>query len=119
MEYAILVASDPDDWDRATPEVRQGYFDAHTAFELELGRRGRKVAGAALQRADTATTLRRDGTGWRVTDGPFAETAEQLTGLYLVDLPDLDAAIAVGRLLPTAYTVEIRPVMEIEGWEPP
>jgi hypothetical protein len=119
MEYAILIASDHDEWDLATAEERQEYFDAHTAFERELGARGRKLAGAALQRSDTATTLRRSGGGRAVTDGPFAETAEQLSGLYLVDLPDLDAAIAVGRLLPSAYTVEIRPVMDIEGWEPP
>jgi hypothetical protein len=119
MEYAILVASDPEEWDRATAQERQGWFDAHTAFELELRARGRKLAGAALQRSDTATTLRRSGGGLAVTDGPFAETAEQLSGLYLVDLPDLDAAIAVGRLLPAAYTVEIRPVLDVEGWEPP
>ena len=119
MEYVILVAADPDAWDRATPEEREGYFAAHTAFELAVKEGGRKLSGAALQRAETATTLRHDGTGWAVTDGPFAESVEQLSGFYLVDLPDLDAAIAAGRLLPTAYAVEIRPVMDIEGYEPP
>lgn len=119
MEYVILVASDPDEWDRATPEQRQGWFAAHTAFEAAVGQRGRKVAGAALQRAETATTLRHDGTGWAVTDGPFAETVEQLSGLYLLDLPDLDAALAVARHLPSTYAVEIRPVLHIEGWPPP
>ncbi len=119
MEYAVLIASDPSDWDRATAEERQGYFDAHTAFELAVKERGLKVSGAALQEADTATTLRHDGTTWAVTDGPFAETVEQLSGFYLLELPDLDAALAVARLLPTAYTVEVRPVMDIDGWEPP
>ncbi len=119
MEYVIVIASDPGEWDRASPEARQDYFAAHTAFELALKERGRKISGAALQQADTATTLRHDGTGWAVTDGPFAETVEQLSGFYLVDLPDLDAAIAVARLLPPAYTLEIRPAMHIEGWEPP
>lgn len=119
MEYVIVIACDPGDWDRATPEEQQVYFDAHTAFEVAVRDRGRKISGAALQGAETATTLRHDGKGWSVTDGPFAESVEQLSGFYLLDLPDLDAALAVAKLLPSAYTLEIRPVMDIEGWEPP
>ena len=45
-----------------------------------------------------------------VTDGPYAETVEQLGGFYLVELPDLDAAVEAARLLPSAYTIEVRPV---------
>lgn len=115
MIYGVLIASDPDRWDRATTQERQGYLDAHTAFERALGERGRAIAGVALQRVDTATTLRHDGSGWTVADGPFAETTEQLSGVYVVDLPDLDSAIEIARLLPTACTVEIRPSMVLEG----
>lgn len=119
MRYMVLIASDPSAWERATPEERQGYFDAHDAFERALAARGAKVSGAALATADTATTLRHDDGRLTVTDGPFAELVEQLTGFYLVDLPDLDAAVAVCAELPPSYTVEIRPTVDIEGYEPP
>ena len=54
-----------------------------------------------------------------MTDGPFVELAEQISGFYLVDLPDLDAAIGACAELPRSYTVEIRPEVDIEGYEPP
>jgi len=117
MRYVVLIATDPTRWEQATPEARQGYFDAHTAFEREVAARGTKVSGAPLASADTATTLRHGADGLTVTDGPFVELVEQFAGFYLVDLPDLDAAVATCSLLPETYTVEIRPVVEIEGYE--
>jgi hypothetical protein len=119
VRYVVLIASDPADWERASPQERQGYFDAHDAFERALASRGSKVSGAPLASADTATTLRHDDGRLTVSDGPFAELVEQISGFYLVDLPDLDAAVAVCATLPQAYTVEIRPTVEIEGYEPP
>lgn len=118
MRYVVLIASDPGDWERATPAERQGYVDAHHAFERQVATRGSKVSGAPLASADTATTLRHDDGRLVVADGPFVELVEQLAGFYLVDLPDLDAAVAACAELPHAYTVEIRPVVEIEGYEP-
>lgn len=117
--YVVLVAYDPGEWADATPEVRQGYFDAHHAFERHVDAHGRRLSGAPLADAETATTLR-PGRGEErvVTDGPFAELAEQVGGYYDVELPDLDTVIAAARLLPDAYTVEIRPVIEIPGFEP-
>ena len=119
MRYVVLIASDPAAWERATPQERQGYVDAHNAFERALAARGSKISGAPLASADTATTLRNDGGRLTVTDGPFAELVEQISGFYLVDLPDLDAAVDVCSTLPRSYTVEIRPTVEIEGYEPP
>ncbi len=119
MRYLVLIASDPAVWERATAAERQAWFDAHDAFERAVAARGAKVSAAALARADTATTLRHDGDTLTVTDGPFVELAEQITGFYLVDLPDLDAAIAACAELPRSYTVEIRPEVDIEGYEPP
>ncbi|WP_392543411.1 YciI family protein [Oryzobacter telluris] len=119
MRYLVLIASDPGDWERATPEERQGYFDAHDAFERALAAQGTKVSGAPLASADTATTLRHEGDRLTVTDGPFVELVEQVAGFYLVDLPDLDAAVSVCAHLPRSYAVEIRPTIEIEGYEPP
>jgi hypothetical protein len=119
VRYLVLVAGDPAAWERATPEERQGFFDAHDTFERELAARGTKVSGAPLASADTATTLRHHEGLLSVTDGPFVELVEQIAGFYLVDLPDLDAAVAVCATLPQSYAVEIRPTVEIEGYEPP
>ena len=119
MRYVVLIACDPGVWERSTPDERQGFFDAHDAFERAVAARGSKVSGAALASADTATTLRHSGDTLTVTDGPFVELVEQLAGFYLVDLPDLDSAIAACAELPHGYTVEIRPEVDIEGYEPP
>ena len=119
MRYVVLIACDPGVWERSTPDERQGFFDAHDAFERAVAARGSKVLGAALATADTATTLRHAGDTLTVTDGPFVELVEQLAGFYLVDLPDLDSAITACAELPPSYTVEIRPEVEIEGYEPP
>lgn len=118
MRYVVLVAYEPGGWEAATAEERQRYFDAHHAFEAFVDEHGRRLHSAALCDADLATTIRRDGDGRPlVTDGPFVELTEQIGGYYDVELPDLDSAIAAGELLPGSYTVEIRPVMTIEGYE--
>ena len=86
---------------------------------LGVARNGTRLAGPV--EAELSPRHGGDGRsdGPVVSDGPYAETVEQLSGFYLVDLPDLDAAIAVARLLPPAYTLEIRPAIHVEGWEPP
>ena len=117
MRYVLFIASDPGDWESAGEAERQEYFDAHHAFEAFVAEHGKHLGSAALAGADTATTMRHDGGRVEVTDGPFAELVEQLSGYYDVELPDLDTAIAAGRLLPRAYTVEVRPVTVIEGYE--
>jgi hypothetical protein len=82
----------------------------------ELDRAGKRLAAEALHPVHTATTVRvRDG-ATTVTDGPFAETKEQLAGFYLVDAEDLDDAIRIAGTLPPARigSIEIRPVRELE-----
>lgn len=119
IRYVVLIAYRPGEWADATPEVRQSYSDAHHAFERYVDAHGRRLSGAPLAGADTATTLGPGAEEERVvTDGPFVELAEQVGGYYDVELPDLDTAIAAARLLPPAYTVEIRPVVVIDGHEP-
>lgn len=116
----MLTACEPSAWESASAEVREGYFEAHRAFERAVAAAGSTMTGAALADADTATTVRHDADGaLSVTDGPFVELVEQIGGFYLVDLPDLDAAVAAAAMLPASYAVEIRPVIEIEGYEPP
>lgn len=118
MKYVVLVAADPQTWLDATPEERNATMDGHARFERAVAGTGTKLSGAALTGADAATTLRSVDGEWSVTDGPFVELAEQIGGFYLVDLPDLDAAIAACRELPHSYAVEIRPVLDIEGYDP-
>jgi hypothetical protein len=85
------------------------------AYGESLRKSGRYIAAEALQRVDTATTVRvRDGK-LAVTDGPFAETKEQLAGFYLIDARDLDEAIQLAAKIPPARvgSIEIRPVREL------
>jgi hypothetical protein len=87
------------------------------AFGEELRKSDRYIAAEALQRVETATTVRvRDGKV-SVTDGPFAETKEQLAGFYLIDAKDLDEAIQVAAKIPPAHvgSVEVRPVRELSA----
>lgn len=116
MKYLVLMAEeDPSAFARATPEQREALLDAHRSFDREVRRRGSVVAGEALAGAETATTLRLVEGRQTLTDGPLAVTAEQLGGFYLIDVADLDTAVGLVRLLPTSYTTEIRPVVEVEG----
>jgi len=116
--YVVLVAYRAADWEAAPEEVRHGYFAAHRAFEEHVDAHGHRIASAPLADADTATTIRHVGGEAVVSDGPFLEAVEQIGGYYDVELPDLDSAIAAGKLLPSSYAVEIRPVVTVEGHAP-
>lgn len=115
--YLFLLAYEPGGWESASEAERQAFVDDHAAFEAYVAEHGARVASAALDDTDQATTVRRAGGRSDgevlLTDGPFAETAEMIGGYYEVDLPDLDAAIAAALLLPASYSVEIRPTIRI------
>jgi hypothetical protein len=116
MRYVLLIACRPGQWDGADEAVRQTYFDAHHAFERYVDEHGKRLDNAALSDAELATTIRHGDDGEPVvTDGPFVELTEQVGGYYDVELPDLDTAIAAAKLLPSAYTVEVRPAVRVEG----
>lgn len=121
MKLAVLLAeTDPAAWERATAEERDAVFAQHAAFDAAVRERGSMLGGEALVAAEEARTLRPGLDGDRVvTDGPYAESAEQLGGFYLVDLDSVETALEIGRLLPAGYAVEVRPVLELEGDEPP
>ena len=114
MKYMLLVYGSEQAFDEAGRE--QCYKDsAGVAHELRAA--GKDVVAAPLHPVATATSVRvRDGSRL-VTDGPFAETREQLGGYFIVDVADLDEAIAIAGRLPSARvgTIEIRPIMEIPG----
>jgi hypothetical protein len=115
MRFLVLMAEADhfDRWEAADDEHKERVYADFRAFSEAVGARGSIVAGEALDRPATA---RRVGPGADrpVTDGPFAETVEQLGGFYLLDVPDLAAAVELAALLPREYTVEVRPTLEVE-----
>ncbi|GIG90755.1 YciI family protein [Plantactinospora endophytica] len=117
MKYVFLIYGDPTD-DPTAPEAVQAEIDAYWAYDKLLADAGALLDSHALQGTETATTVRLGGGGERtVTDGPFAETREILAGYYLVDLPDLDAAIGWAARCPGALRgkIEVRPIQEFEA----
>ena len=116
MRYALLIYANEQDWASQTEEQSQAVNQEYMAFTKDIIDRGLMKGGEALQATATATTVRvRDGETL-TTDGPFAETKEQLGGFYLVDCKDLDEAIEVAARIPDVRrgSIEVRPVMEID-----
>ncbi|MGH2661946.1 MAG: YciI family protein [Actinomycetota bacterium] len=117
MKYAILIYGDESLGEQASPEETKQVTDAWWAYEGELQKsEGTRLAGEALQPTATATTVRtRDGKT-TTTDGPFAETKEQLGGFYLIEAKDLDEALEWAVKCPGAAwgTIELRPIQEFE-----
>ena len=113
MKFAVLLYQDETIWQNATPEEQERYYAEHDAFSRAVPERGCSIVGGeALVGVRSATTVRRRGEILDVTEGPFAETTEQLCGFYNVEAPDLDVLTDLLRLLPE-YTFEIRPVMDM------
>ena len=113
MKYAFTIYTDETQRENATPEQMQQMSQAYFELTQEMEQKGVLVAGDGLYPTPTATTVRvRDGER-NVTDGPFAETKEQLGGFYVLDVKDLDEAIEWAAKIPTAQfgSVEIRPVL--------
>lgn len=114
MKYMLLIYQDEQALDE--PE-REACYRESTELAHELQAAGQYLAAAPLHPTFTATSVRvREGRRL-VTDGPFAETREQLGGYFLIDAPNLDEAIAVAARIPMARkgTVEVRPVIERRG----
>jgi hypothetical protein len=112
MKYLLLIYADEQAW---TEPERQRCYDESMDLARQLKSAGQFVASAPLQPVATATSVRvREGKR-TITDGPFAETREQLGGYFLVEAKDLDEAITIASRIPGARkgTVEIRPVLEL------
>ncbi|MFD2091149.1 YciI family protein [Blastococcus deserti] len=112
-QYMILIYEDEAAYENASPEVLGEVMQAHTDFAAQVEQHGAKLLGGeALQPTGTATSVRGGG---EVTDGPFVETKEALGGFYLLEAPDLDAALTVAKLCPARFGgVEVRPVMTFD-----
>jgi hypothetical protein len=114
MKYMLLVYADENAW---SDDERQRCYEESTQLTHDLATRGQYVSAGPLMPVAMATSVRvRDGKRL-VTDGPFAETREQLGGYFMVDVKDLDEALVIAGRIPGAKkgTIEVRPVLELAG----
>ena len=113
MQFMLLIYDDQQVWQGLSEEERNAVMGEYFAYTDQLREAGAFVAADALQPIGTATTVRvRDGEQL-LTDGPFAETKEQLGGYYVVDVDTIDEAIQWAAKIPSARlgSIEVRPVM--------
>jgi len=116
MKYMLLICRDEQVWDKMSATERKQMYHEGLALAEELTARGQYLGGSPLYPSSSATSVRvRDGKRL-VTDGPFAETREQLGGYMLIDVKDLDEAIEIAARMPLVRTstIEIRPVRDGE-----
>jgi hypothetical protein len=115
MNYLLLIYADETELASARQADANAMHAAYRAFTEGIAASGVLRAGDALEGVATATTVRVRGGETVVTDGPFAETKEQLGGYYLVECDDLDAAIEIAARIPGAVfgSIEIRPIMSL------
>ena len=114
MKYMLMICRDEPAWDKLSTQERQQVYLDTVKLSEELTARGQYLGGHPLHPSASAASVRvRDGKPL-VTDGPFAETREQLGGYMLIDVKDLDEAIAIAARVPLARTstVEVRPVRD-------
>ncbi len=119
MQYLAIIYNDESLYANATPEDIGAIFAAHGKFGEDTRAAGVFVGGEGLQGTNTATTVRvRDGERL-LTDGPYAETKEQIGGYYVLDCKDLDDALNWAAQIPEAKTgsIEVRPIMDYEAME--
>ena len=114
MQYLLLIYDPENAWETMPEAQRNQLFGEYMTFTQDIKASGHHRAGDALQPTRTATTVRvRDGKV-TTTDGPFAETREQLGGYYLIEAKDLDEALRWGAKCPAAPygSIEVRPIIE-------
>ncbi len=119
MRYLCLIYLDEKVHAAMAEEEMGAMMEAYGKFSVELEQAGAMLGGEALQPTDTATTVQVRNSKTLTTDGPFAETKEQLGGYYMVEAKDLDEAIAWAAKIPGAAdgSVEVRPIMEFGDHE--
>ncbi len=113
MQYMLLINSSEESWNSLTEAEQGEMYAAYGAFTQEIKAKGAFLAGDQLAGAGDATTVRVRGGETLVTDGPFAETKEQLGGYYLIEAESIDEAIEWAAKIPGARygVIEVRPVV--------
>ncbi len=113
MKYLCLIYDDEKKMSTMSKTDGDAFMGEYFAFTEDIRKSGKYVAGEALQPVQTATTVRIRNGKISTTDGPFAETKEQLGGFYMIDAKDLNEALQIAARIPSAKTgsIEVRPVM--------
>ena len=120
MKYLCLVYSEENALDAMSKDEFEEFSDTHVALDEELKKSGHSIAAEALQPVQTAKTVRIREGRLSTTDGPFAETKEQLGGFYLIEASDLNEAVQVAARIPSARVgcIEVRPIWELRQHAP-
>ncbi len=115
MQYMLLIYDSEADSKKRSDAEKQAMFQGYGTFTREIAQAGKLKAGDPLEPSTTATTVRVRNGKTAVTDGPFAETKEQLGGYYMVEAKDLDEAISIAARIPTSKygSIEVRPVNSV------
>jgi hypothetical protein len=114
MKYLCLIYDDERKWEHMSKDEAEGMMGEYFAFTDAIKKSGHHLGGEALQPTPTATTVRVRQGKVSTTDGPFAETKEQLGGFYFINARDLNDAIQIAARIPSARTgsIEVRPIQE-------
>jgi hypothetical protein len=112
MKYLLLIYGEERQWDTIQDADRQNIYKEYMAFTEDIKTSGNYIGGNELQPVATASTVRVRNGKRAVTDGPFAETKEQLGGYYLVEAKDLDEALDLAARIPSVRfgAIEVRPI---------
>lgn len=115
MQYMLLIYQSEAEFGKLTEAEKGAVYQEYGPFTESINKSGHFRSGSGLQPTSTATTVRMRSGKRLVTDGPFAETKEQLAGYYLIEAKDLDEALAIAARVPSAKfgSVEVRPVIEM------
>jgi len=113
MQYLLLIYEKEADWNKMSKAEMDAIYKEYGEFTGSITPSGNYKGGHQLQPISTATTVRVRDKKRLVTDGPFAETKEQLGGFYMIEAKDLDEAIAIAARIPSARTgsIEVRPIV--------
>jgi hypothetical protein len=114
MRYLCLIYSDETQWEKMSKAEMDAVLGEYFAFTKDIKKSGHYIGGDELQPTQTATTVRVRNGKISTTDGPFAETKEQLGGYYLINAKDLNDAIQVAARIPSVRvgSIEVRPIVE-------
>jgi hypothetical protein len=117
MRYLCLIYENEKAWETVPPAESEAIMNEYFQFTDDIRKKGKYIAGEALQPTASSTTVRVRNGKVSTTDGPFAETKEQLGGFYLIEATDLNDAIQVASRIPSARfgSIEIRPVVDFSA----
>ena len=115
MRYAMMICTDEKWYESLPPDTLAGFYSEYEQFGAEMGKRGVLQGGERLRPTTDATTVRVKDGDVLTSDGPFAETKEQIGGFYICDCKDLDEAIEVASKIPGARhgSIEVRPIWDM------